>query len=128
MSLDFQIDPGRFELVCGLRRVSVHGVPWRILQWFAEHPRRTLQRDFALREFHGSQVSTRALDSAIKLVRQKLAEVGSQARVEAITKVGYRMTCAADYQATQSAWVRVLAVAERQCPQEVALLRLHFPG
>ena len=86
------LNPDAHEVRLGARAVRLRPLEFRLLAALAKAPGRTRTREWLLDHVWGwdAEVEPRAVDAAIRRLRAALAEIGADACIETIRKLGYR--------------------------------------
>lgn len=89
---NLRVDPGRHEVTVGERRVALRAKEFELIEAFCRQPGIVLTRDRLLEDVWGFAYpgETRTVDVHVKQLRDKLE--GSEARIETVWGVGYRLT------------------------------------
>ena len=91
---DLKIDKARREVTKDGKTVDLTPNEFNLLSYLAANSTRAVSRDELLKElwnFGHSDVDTRATDDAMKRLRKKLSDCGSQVKIETVRGFGFRI-------------------------------------
>ena len=93
-SRDLFLDPTRHALVCDGREVLLTPTEYRMLAAITSRPGEVVRRRAVVAAAwpDGAVVSENTVDSYVRRIRAKLAEVHSPSRLETVRGVGFRLT------------------------------------
>lgn len=91
---DLKIDKARREVTKDGKTVDLTPNEFNLISYLALNSARAVSRDELLKElwkFGSSDVDTRATDDAMKRLRRKLSECGSEVKIETVRGFGFRI-------------------------------------
>lgn len=91
---DLKIDKARREVTKDGKTVDLTPNEFNLISYLALNSARAVSRDELLKElwkFGSSDVDTRATDDAMKRLRKKLSECGSEVKIETVRGFGFRI-------------------------------------
>ena len=91
---DLKIDKARREVTKDGKTVDLTPNEFNLISYLAANSTRAVSRDELLKElwnFGHSDVDTRATDDAMKRLRKKLSDCGSEVKIETVRGFGFRI-------------------------------------